>query len=419
MRATLAALTAVAMTFSVLTMTGGVSAASPANPAGRRNPTATTAFVPTGPCWSISRVRVLDSRLQGRVATGGVTHVNVGDVGGPDASVIGVSVNVTVLKPTRSGSASMFADGTRWSGSTMSFQAGHTVQNLETVPVRNGLIDIRNDSAGLLALVVDVVGYCEYEGAGDGWYVPMSPTRVFDTRSAQPVGPGQARTIPVSARLFGSPAGRGFPIINFTVLAPSRSGSLSVGTGNVGTHNTPSISFVAGQTEQSQLTIGMDSSGGLPIRNNSAAAIQVIADVVGYYANTGGGGSGDFLAANYYVRTFDSRAARTGPVPPGGTVTIPLHDFFHYFGIGRFGLIAASINVTVLTPRTDGAISVWPSGVGWDGAATISFTAGQTRQRMLLNPVGSDFDVQIRNDTNAPLTLIVDFNGGLGDMPPG
>ena len=409
MRAALTAIT-VALTFSILTMTDGVSAAGSGNVASLRKLTA-AASGPAGPCLPVRRVRALDSRLAGLVAPGGVTHVPVHSPY-EGADVIAVSVNVTVLKPTRSGSASVFADGTSWSGATVSFQAGHTVQNFETVQVRGGdQIDIRNNSAGRLALIVDILGYCVFEGSGGGFYQPLSPTRVFDSRSAQPVGPGQTRTISV-VRISNPPVDLD-AVINFTVLAPSRSGSLSVGAGNVGTHNTPSISFAAGQAEQSQLTMELNGNGTLPIRNNSTAAIQVIADVVGYYVLPGGQEPQSFVAANHYSRAFDSRAAGTGSVPPGSTVTIPVHDFDGSFGVSTYVMAAVSMNVTVLTPRTDGAISVWPSGAGWDGAATISFTAGQTRQRMLLAMVGSDLDVQIRNDTNVPLTLIVDLNGEL------
>ena len=95
-------------------------------------------------------------------------------------------------------------------------------------------------------------------------------------------------------------------------------------------------------------------------------------------------------------------------------MTIPVHNFDGSFGAGTTYVMAAvSMNVTVLTPGADGAISVWPSGTGWDGAATVSFTAGQNRQRMLLAMVGSDLDVLIRNDTRMPLTVIVDLNGEL------
>ncbi|HEX8769059.1 MAG TPA: hypothetical protein VF714_11850, partial [Jatrophihabitans sp.] len=79
------------------------------------------------------------------------------------------------------------------------------------------------------------------------------------------------------------------------------------------------------------------------------------------------------------------------------------------------GLVAVSMNVTVLAPATSGSVSVWPSG-SRESAATVSFTAGHTRQRMLLAAVGSSAPgqpatVELRNNTAKPLTVIVDLNG--------
>jgi len=324
---------------------------------------------------------------------------------------------VTVLKPRRAGSASVFADGTSWSGATMSFQAGPSQQNFETVPVgASGKIDIRNNSAGLLALIVDVLGY--YTSArtqASGRYQPTSPTRVLDTRPGQPVGAGQSRSVQVAGRA-GIPPDAAVAVVNFTVLTPSRSGSLSVWDAG-GTPATPSLSFAAGRTEQSELTMGL-ANGALSIRNNSPSAVQVIADVVGYYTLVANQSVHYFVGWGGYARSYDSRAAGVGTVPAGRTVQIPVQLTLAYLWGGstfRAGLEAVSMNVTVLNPSMTQSISVWPGGTAWDGAATISFTAGQTIQRMLLAEAGSSANqpetVQIRNNSLAPITLIVDLNG--------
>ena len=206
-------------------------------------------------------------------------------------------------------------------------------------------------------------------------------------------------------------------VINFTVLTPSRSGSLSVG--EVGwQYNTPSISFAAGQTEQSQLLTLPDGGYRLPIRNNSAAAIQVIADAVGYYTGVDTGVGGDTGAGThsdqaFFVgggREYDSRAKGSAPVPPGGTVELMLWYEVEYLGAPN-GILAASINITVLTPSTDGSVTALPDSTPWDGAATVSFTAHQTRQRTVMMATGVNSDVVIRNNSSAPITLIVDVTG--------
>jgi hypothetical protein len=373
----------------------------------------TTAIGPTGVYNAVNRVRAFDSRVSGAIAARATTKVRVADVGHVPPAV---SVNLTVLTPAVTGSISVFADGTSWSGATMSFQAGQTDQNFETVPVSaTGLIDIRNNTARSLVLIVDILGYHAKAQAFEtyGLYQPMTPTRLLDTRTGRPVAAGQTRTFQVGGRA-GIPPQNDYTVavvVNFTVLTPSRAGSLTVGETDLHV-KTASISFAAGQTEQGQLLMLLDGGGGLPVRNNSAAAIQVIADVVGYYTgvNVTDTEGFDHLLVGTHYRVYDSRAGDR-PVPPGGTVVLDFFDVAN--GNTHSGICAPLLNVTVLTPSTGGSVSVWPDGIPWDGAATITFAAHHTRQRMLMAK-GADVgygNVRIRNNSRAPITLVVDVDG--------
>ena len=293
----------------------------------------------------------------------------------------------------------------------MSFQAGQTNQNFETVPVTGrGMIDIRNNTTRALTLIVDILGYSQSSQL-EAWnqYQSMTPTRLLDTRIGQPLAAGQTRTIQMSGRA-GIPLPQDYNdvavVVDFTVLAPRRAGSLTVGT-----KNTPSISFAAGQTEQSQLLKVLDRSGGLSIRNNSAVPIQVIADVVGYHSRVDFIDSGYFQYFNMFdqpYRIYDSRARGNTSVPPGHTVVLDTYPFVD--GNAQAGFCAALLNVTVLTPSTAGSVSVAPYGSS-DGAASVSFTAHQTRQRQLMMQGGQLNDLQIRNNSSAPITLIADVDG--------
>jgi hypothetical protein len=414
MRVALAAL-AVCLVVPVLSTPGAAVAASGSS-AGAIGSSAGP-IGPSGFYSAVSRIRALDSRVSGAIPAKATAKVQVNDVGDRHAiNVVAVSVNLTVLTPAVTGSITVFADGTSWSGATMSFQAGLTNQNFETVPVgANGLIDIRNNTASSLVLIVDILGY-HRSGFGDfyGEYQPMTPTRLLDTRTGQPVAAGQTRTFQVGGR-GGIPAqdaatGQMGVVVNFTVLTPSRSGSLTVGGTDLAV-KTSTMSFAAGQTEQGQLLELLDDSGGLALRNNSAAAVHVIADVVGYYTglNVTDPGRFDHFFAGGHWRVYDSRGVGQAPVPPGGTVQLPIADLAN--GNTRDGICAPLMNVTVLTPSTGGSISAWPDSVAWDGAATITFAAHHTRQRMLMVASGDKQNVQIRNNSSAPITLIVDVKG--------
>ncbi len=378
---------------------------------------ADTAIGSSGVYWPVSRVRALDTRVTRAVAGKATTKVRVIGLGQvPAHNVEAVSVNLTVLTPATTGSITAFADGTTWSGATMTFQAGQIDQNFETVPVTaTGLIDLRNNTSGPLHLIVDILGYYGDPEGAPGRYQPMTPSRVLDTRAGQALAAGQTRTFGVAGLGGVPPQGDSYHLVavatNVTVLTPSRSGSLTVGETDLEVQ-TATMTFAAGQTEQGQLINLLDDHGGLSIRNNGTAAVQVIADVVGYFleVNITDPGAFNHLDLGLHDRVFDSRARGHAPVPPGGTVTLPIRDLTFPDG-GMSGICAPLMNVTVLSPSTGGSISIWPDGVAWDGAATITYTAHQTRQRMLMVGVGGTGDVQVRNNSGSPITLIVDVDG--------
>lgn len=411
-----AVLLAAVLTVPLLAAPASATAARTTTTAAR-----TTTTAPTGLYKPVSRVRAFDSRTSGWIQPRATTTVRVTGLGQvPATGVVAVSVNLTVLRPGISGSLTVVAHGTSWSGATMSFRSGIN-QNFETVPVdAGGLIDIRNNAHTGFDLVVDVLGYYTsgQPQITHGRYQPLFPTRVLDTRASHALGSHQTLNFPV-AGVDGIPSGDVGAVIDFTVL-PDQAGSLSVWIPEQGFSATPSISWGLGPApEQSQLLVALSSSSGtLTIRNNSSAAVQVIADVVGYYSDQ----SVDegFIAFGLPARAYDSRAAGTGSLPPGGTVEIPVVQTIIDSGRGHpaNGIAAASIRVTVLNPNVDGSISVWPTGTARDTAAAVSFAGrpwptipGQTVQRELVAKAGANGDLLIRNNSHAPIVLIVDLNG--------
>ena len=72
-------------------------------------------------------------------------------------------------------------------------------------------------------------------------------------------------------------------VVRFTVLSPSRAGSISVFPGTEDWNGSASISFGAGASVQQQLTTVLGPDGRLQLRNNAAVPILMVADVLGYY----------------------------------------------------------------------------------------------------------------------------------------
>lgn len=88
----------------------------------------------------------------------------------PNAGVLGVVLNVTVISPEAGGHISVYGDGSSTpTASNINFAAGQTVPNLVMVPVSaSGRIDFYNSSSGPTDLVADVAGYY-LSGPGKAW----------------------------------------------------------------------------------------------------------------------------------------------------------------------------------------------------------------------------------------------------------
>ncbi|WP_270889841.1 GH12 family glycosyl hydrolase domain-containing protein [Pedococcus sp. 5OH_020] len=116
---------------------------------------------------SVAPARVLDTRSgvgapAVKVAPGGTLHLQLTGRGGiPATGVAAVVLNVTVASPTRSGYATLYADGSSRPGtSNVNFSAGQIVPNLVVSRLgSNGKVAVYNGSAGSTHFFADVAGY--------------------------------------------------------------------------------------------------------------------------------------------------------------------------------------------------------------------------------------------------------------------
>ena len=242
--------------------------------------------------------RLYDSRAAGSqpLQPGYSAQVLVTGRGGvPASNVSAAMVNLTVLSPAASGSASINSVGTSPDGATsVSFAAGRTEQTMLAVTVgTDGAFRVSNNSGAAQQFVVDLVGY--YVAGSPtvpGGYQPMARDRVFDSRSGADgsFSSGQLRTVPtlgvdINRKYTGMTPHWGVraETLLLTVISPSRSGSISVFAGDRGFDGKATVSFAAGPTVQRQVTVRIPPEGTIRIRNNSSATLSVVADIMGYF----------------------------------------------------------------------------------------------------------------------------------------
>lgn len=237
-----------------------------------------------------------------------------------------------------------------------------------------------------------------------GSFHPVDATRVLDTRT----GPGLAAAQQRRVRVAGDgpvPAGAAAVAVNVTVLTPARSGSVSVFPN--AWNGAASISFIAGQTKQSMIIAVLAGDGSLAVRNNTGATLQVIGDVVGYYAGGTAAGPGMFHPLGL-SRVYDTRAAGGHPLAAGSTTLMPVAGHGGVPASGAAGVVA---NLTVIAPARSGSVSTYASGTNWDGSASESFAAGRSEQDVLSISLGPDGAAMIRNNSPASVQVVVDVIG--------
>ena len=159
--------------------------------------------------------RAGDTReLGGPIGAGGYFDVGF-DYGTANSHIKAVALNITAVDPTSSGFL------TAWSGvgavpnaSTLNFAAGTIVPNMAVIPTRAcddpswcynaPVMRIQNTGGQSVDIVVDVLGFYDDGQLGDGLnFVPVTPTRITDTRIGQGLSPltfnnTQTETVPAA-----------------------------------------------------------------------------------------------------------------------------------------------------------------------------------------------------------------------------
>ena len=189
-------------------------------------------FVPVAPTRICDTRTGTDTPCSGQtLGTGSVLSVQV--TGGVvPTGATAVVANVTVTGATAQSYLTAYPEGSsRPLASNLNFTSGQTVANLVTVPLSaTGGIDLYN-AAGSVNVLVDVTGYYG-PGTGQG-FVPLSPSRICDTRSGtgtecsgQTLGTGSVLSVQVTGQ-GGVPAGATAVVANLTVTKTSAASYLT------------------------------------------------------------------------------------------------------------------------------------------------------------------------------------------------
>ena len=293
-----------------------------------------------------------------------------------------------------------------------------TVYYYAVEPVVNGAAEFTNPS----------VGAGPWQRGGAGSYLALPPARILDTRTTNgghkaALGPRQVLDLQVDGRGGVPASGVSAVVLNLTGTGATAGLFLSAYPNGKARPSSSVLNLVKGQTRANLITVPIGNLGRINIYN-SGGYVNVVADVVGFYADsdtptseTNGGQFQSYLSPG---RIADTRApGQGGALPAGYALTIPLG----YDPQLASHIHALAVNVTAVGGQTAGFLTAW-SGQGTPPTSSVNYTHNSVVSNMAIVPIGTcAFDlpcagqpaISILNSSSGSVHVVVDLFGFMDD----
>ena len=201
-------------------------------------------------------------------------------------------------------------------------------------------------------------------------FVPVDPTKVFDTRSAGalPLGPGQQVDIDVLGAGKVPASGVGAVALNVSASCSTATTEVAVWPTGARKPAAAALNVTPGAPASALTVTPLGGNGKVRLANRSGTT-ELEVHVVGYYPLAGGG----VFRPSRPLRLYDSTRDGPGPLGPGGerTITVPTLS-----GIPATAMTGVLVNVTASKASGTGAITVQSKGAERD-SATVAFAPGR------------------------------------------
>ncbi|MHB8322922.1 MAG: G1 family glutamic endopeptidase [Candidatus Dormibacteria bacterium] len=335
-------------------------------------------------------------------------------VDGVPGTATAVALNVTVTGTTAASYLSVYpSGGARPVVSNLNWASGETVPNLVIVPVgTNGQASFYN-YAGRTDVVVDLEGYFVPEAAGStaGSYVPITPTRVVDTRSGSglssagmTLGAGGALSFTATGAGNGPSTGVTAALMNVTVTNTTAASYLTAYPEGATQPLASNLNWVPGETVANRVIVPVGSTGRVTLYNDTGST-DVIVDINGYFTNGSSTASNASLfTAITPVRVLDTRQT-SGPLGAGATLTQQIS------GVDGISSTASAVvtNVTAADTTAASYFTVYPGG-SQPTASDVNWGAGQIVPNLTVATLSSSGSISIYNNAGSA-NVIVDAFG--------
>jgi RHS repeat-associated protein len=240
--------------------------------------------------------------------------------------------------------------------------------------------------------------------AADGFgFHSLVPARLLDSRT--PTGgfggklaAGANKDLTVAGQ-GGVPGSATAVIMNVTATGATAGSFVTVFPKGGSTPNASNLNFGVGQTIPNLVTVKLGVEGKVTFAN-AAGAVDVVADVVGYFDDATG--PGDSFFGLPPARILDSRTPVGGF---GGKIGAGVANIKDLAVRGQGGVpesaTAAVLNVTSTNATAGSFLQVWPSGATRPNSSSLNFGPGETIPNLVVAQIGANGKVSFYNHVGA------------------
>ncbi|GHF83324.1 hypothetical protein GCM10017566_66730 [Amycolatopsis bartoniae] len=247
-------------------------------------------------------------------------------------------------------------------------------------------------------------------GAGSA-YVPVTPARLLDTRTAGPggsdlpLGEGATLSLQVAGRdgLPSDPSQLTSVVLNVTIVNPTASSFLTLYPDGSTRPITTNLNFTAGQTTANMAIVPVSTANGTVAVYNKNGTTDLLVDVAGYYTPAAAGASTyDTVASTRILDTRNGTGETNGtPAPVGVGATLPV-TVEGVAGVPTTGVTAVVLNLTSAGSTLGSFLTAYPDGTTRPSTSSLDFAAGETAANLVIVPLPANttqIDIYNRNGT--------------------
>lgn len=354
----------------------------------------------------VAPFRHVDSRSNqgiGRLAANRQTRVRVAGRSGIPADATAVSANFTAVGAPAAGylTASNCAEANP-SFSTLNYEAMDGVPNQAIIPLDRG--DVCLFSSQPTDVIIDVNGYVA-PGASQV-LTPVTPRRMLDTRSGQPLRPGSVLRVDVEGGASPAPDAAVAVALNLTGTGTTDNGYVKAFPCGVAEPDASSLNPRAGRDRANSAIVPTGSDGTICLTSNITT--HVIVDITGWFGEQ----SGQRFVPLTPIRLADTRSAHPDLNGGGGGSLLAPERTLRVQVAGSRGIDAGARAVTLNLVATDGPSAGWLRVVPCGGASDVS-NLNYPGIAAVANGANVKLDAEgaVCVTTSAPTHVIVDVTG--------